>query len=80
MTCDRIWYVDKEMCKVAGLEELSYIHDKKLDKKVEGICPRYLPEEYKSIQATCKMKYREHKAKMEKKTKVMKKPKNLKNC
>ena len=43
-TCDRRWYVDEEMCKVAGLEDLGFIHDKDLDKKVEGICPRYLPE------------------------------------
>ncbi|MHA1815971.1 MAG: deoxycytidylate deaminase [Candidatus Heimdallarchaeaceae archaeon] len=43
-TCDKRWYVDKEMCKVAGLEELQYIHDKELDKKVEGMCPRYVPE------------------------------------
>ena len=43
-TCDRRWYVDEAMCKVAGLEELGYIHDEKLDEKVKGICPRYLPE------------------------------------
>jgi len=43
-TCDKRWYVDKEMCKLAGLEELQYIHEVELDEKVEGKCPRYIPE------------------------------------
>jgi len=43
-TCDKRWYVDKEMCKLAGLEELQYIHEEEIDKKIEGVCPRYLPE------------------------------------
>ena len=43
-TCDKRWYVDPVMCELAGLEELGYIHEKELDEKVQGICPRYLPE------------------------------------
>ena len=43
-TCDKRWYVDKQMCEKAGLEELQFIHEVELDKKVEGKCPRYIPE------------------------------------
>jgi len=45
ITCDERWYMDPEIQKKAGFENMKPMEFVKLYKdKLEGICPRYVPE------------------------------------